>query len=1396
MLLEAWENRGALTVAEDLVLEQGASLADLSLVKAPDDDGDVYGAFTLAMGTDEHYAAPIMKWGVKWASEYFDNGQYYRHSGWRADVQYVLDGLNYPLAVELYGVPSYRHKKTDSVADAVRLAWGVVRMLVDSELAHNYETVGEISRFRLRLRNDLPDAKSVSMQLAMSDQPKPRPKENPTKPIDAVRREFETLLRQQDPQSLTVAQDLVMENGTTLHELSTMIADPQWRQGDMQSLRRHTLPKVVDAGVFVLGGDVDTTRSGWWTNYSRPQERDDQGRGLRTKAMDDPRFVIVEWTVTVRHVDEDLDDDIASSTCINCGRPYGEHSEQTAEDSGELCPDSGDPNQRYENDENDGPAYDVQVAWWWRQRGWGTYSASVDTSSTEAVGLAVWYAWRVVRLITADLYAGSNNLSNRLIHAQLKESGALEDPIPPELVGPAKSTWSVQDLRDNPVGEEWQEYEVMVRDALDDVPQLAPYDPHVVAGMSPEGKEYVASKDADYGASTERIGSGIHGQERMVFIILRKPPSPSRPGECQRVANDIVDVAALLNRKWPMEDAKWKRVPWGWGNIESKEFALELVPAVRQNPAEGDEWGPQGAEAFERQEAVRDAIAEPLAKWQPFAYAAMSPLGVDYLRSVGVVPLPADKRRGVTATFSSLSHDGYFSPNFVLVKLLGDTSTAPPYDALPDVARAFDVAVATLNNDWPLPHATWAWDNWSPRHGWYVVFLREDAIKNPPHQGPREPPITEWSPSNDSVRGYHPRRSWQYKAGYDTAKWNLERLPTITTAQPDDLVAIDALLEGRVKEGLEMVPFATETTDTAFDAFDAALSRALLPGGAIGDPQHLRWKTPGSKEAVASSQRTHDHDIKLWTEGYIQKVLDVLERRNGLRENPGGVGVPSNDRSGVSFDESVRPHIRVLDLDRDDEDHAGEIPLDEHAPVLDAVTHLEAYKARYSHDLHEYSEHDDSRIIYVLVGLTTAELEDVYRFVVLRENPGGSGSPSHHGGGAGAYLVGIPTPHGPRIVAASNGWPDTVEYYYPEGVESPIDWAVAFLWDESAIDLSPGSNGTEQYAFYGTDGSALVTFTLENFNEGQMTMINDRLTAMTVGVNPARKFKSNARPTFNDRELLSLAARNFLATPTERPARARKFRSNPPGWVTQQLASAWTSLEDKVPAKWLPKISKTTAKGKKLVADIKEYGCGVYGCVMPTLDPAVVLKITTDDTEAQFAMELASKMPPNVVTKYELAIELPDDHQGRNVYLLWRESADHVGEINKVLGKQADAAVDNQHGIAQDALREAWDIDKGKGDYQTLVECLASWLAALHVMSVNPQLKELADGMRNAFIDHRVFMGDVHGGNLGLASGKWVITDPGNVVIVDTDTVNDAVAMFSDWRNSKHERSAVKRAWG
>jgi hypothetical protein len=242
-------------------------------------------------------------------------------------------------------------------------------------------------------------------------------------------------------------------------------------------------------------------------------------------------------------------------------------------------------------------------------------------------------------------------------------------------------------------------------------------------------------------------------------------------------------------------------------------------------------------------------------------------------------------------------------------------------------------------------------------------------------------------------------------------------------------------------------------------------------------------------------------------------------------------------------------------------------------------------------------------------------------------------------------------------------------------------------------------------------------------------------------------------------------------TATERGARELPLQASPkenPAWVTKILSKHFVKLEEEVPPRFLPKITKTAfSRGGRISATMKEYGCGAYGCVLPTLDPSVVLKLTTDDTEAEFANDLAGKLTKPVVVKYHMTRELPDKYKGRPSFLLWRDAADHVGQVEQTIAEESgidptvvEEAIGNQH-LAAQAAYEA--LDEG----EPAIELLQKWEDAAREMGLMvPELRELADGMITNLQKDKVFMGDVHSGNIGRVNGHWVVVDPGHIAVL------------------------------
>jgi len=181
----------------------------------------------------------------------------------------------------------------------------------------------------------------------------------------------------------------------------------------------------------------------------------------------------------------------------------------------------------------------------------------------------------------------------------------------------------------------------------------------------------------------------------------------------------------------------------------------------------------------------------------------------------------------------------------------------------------------------------------------------------------------------------------------------------------------------------------------------------------------------------------------------------------------------------------------------------------------------------------------------------------------------------------------------------------------------------------------------------------------------------------------------------------------------------------------------------------------------------------------------VVLKITGDDTEAEFAADLSPSLVRPICVRYVMAIR-PDgmrDHRGSQIYLLWRQSADQVGKLHEALGDAATDLLNAQHAAAQAAYRIVYEVySAGKIGRFTKIErinlrhTIGTWLEACEEMArqtVVPELRELGDGLVEVYAQQHIFFGDIHAGNLGLVPGDngphWVITDPGHVAVVPLD---------------------------
>lgn len=114
-------------------------------------------------------------------------------------------------------------------------------------------------------------------------------------------------------------------------------------------------------------------------------------------------------------------------------------------------------------------------------------------------------------------------------------------------------------------------------------------------------------------------------------------------------------------------------------------------------------------------------------------------------------------------------------------------------------------------------------------------------------------------------------------------------------------------------------------------------------------------------------------------------------------------------------------------------------------------------------------------------------------------------------------------------------------------------------------------------------------------------------------------------------------------------------------WIHPILRQNWDAL-----ARWvgdedrLPEVF----RGPRGTLSVEPLGCGHYGCVLRTSTLDVVLKITTDASEAAFvATVLGMANPPYGLVRYHAIVRLPGSYRNQNVYAIWREEAFDVGEV-------------------------------------------------------------------------------------------------------------------------------------
>lgn len=286
-------------------------------------------------------------------------------------------------------------------------------------------------------------------------------------------------------------------------------------------------------------------------------------------------------------------------------------------------------------------------------------------------------------------------------------------------------------------------------------------------------------------------------------------------------------------------------------------------------------------------------------------------------------------------------------------------------------------------------------------------------------------------------------------------------------------------------------------------------------------------------------------------------------------------------------------------------------------------------------------------------------------------------------------------------------------------------------------------------------------------------------------------------------------------------------------WVDRTANAVWSRIVAAAPKPaWVPKH--TTKRGGKV--SVEEYGCGHYGCVMPTDDPEVVCKITSDVTEAVFVaaalqLDAPSDMPEGIV-RYHAVYELPNEHRGRKTFVLWREAANFAGigempaeqraqmskydwdatrglekrlSMFKLFAAQVRLA-SAQQGFFENLAEAkrfgnwAWDrgaefeVDRYASPQQLFDRVLGPLRGAQRLAMALRMCDLIAEVMENSpgndlvgnalryYLEKGLLLADVHAGNVGQVERVtsflgWVITDPGHAVPLEerwrTVTVRD-----------------------
>jgi hypothetical protein len=278
-------------------------------------------------------------------------------------------------------------------------------------------------------------------------------------------------------------------------------------------------------------------------------------------------------------------------------------------------------------------------------------------------------------------------------------------------------------------------------------------------------------------------------------------------------------------------------------------------------------------------------------------------------------------------------------------------------------------------------------------------------------------------------------------------------------------------------------------------------------------------------------------------------------------------------------------------------------------------------------------------------------------------------------------------------------------------------------------------------------------------------------------------------------------------------------------WVDRTLKLAWDRLEDVAPGGEEGMPLPFDDMKRAFVA--QEHGCGHYGCVMPTAVDGLVLKLTSDPTEAYLVAAMLQLVRRDEdwtgIVRYDAIYKVRNAfYRRRPIYAIWREEAFDVGFLTQVSALRRDADRTSKHyydtqallelkknlsdfgffatkvreklkrskdpyGMVEESARfEQWawnhtmahhhELRRGRlpdipGGEQGLALALSYCQAIVHEME-NTYHNDTVGSALSFFFEHGLLLADVHQNNVGKVSRDWgaihgdqiVITDPGHAI--------------------------------